>query len=682
MSVPIDIDAVTAALAANRSGESDGGSMLSPQLKDKHVQRLKALRKRLQALKQLRIGPRLAADAGEADGKSVGGDSVASAEELGATKGHVHSRSDEQVEAPPSPRVNGGRSTNSSGDGFAGNEGRPRIEAAGLSSRDSVDDGDGTVRDSGVGSGGERYVAGSSEDVDGALTTHTAASDVTILHRNQELGRSKGRQIGDVQSFAEEAFRIGDGGNTRQNNQRAAIDDAGSTPGGEDEVTSRVRSVDSSGLGKNHRLAAPPPAGNTEAKYGKFESLDEQWLENSNGSLKPAIPDVGGGATACEVSSWGSREKIDAFTASEHGEGLGDNTLSPPGTPLSRQNRDAPKQASSDSNADDIRSLENVGRGVALVRLGDGNGTTTCRVTQRVLLSADDKNAITSETPRLPISTSHESRVPVIPVELADVDVLTVGTTGIGFESYRANKGDDSGDRDGRGGGGDYSDRGHKDKPGAGTRVASSNAVPRKSRVVPRHADGTAGSRDGAERAEGAKDSDESRVSNTGNYRERESSGVGDCSSNDGIDHEGGWAEKQEKNRERKAAFDATHPCGVLAVGSGNLDDDAFGSVESSVSGDWIAESTEDEEDNGEAGRGRGKKGHPTESLRRVERGRKRVETKAAANGDGSDAANGAPAHRQVLKGGTGCMYAGESLGLRLSTRGKIAQCQGLLRTQ
>lgn len=49
--VPLDMDAVAAALASNPH------SNLSPQLKDKHVQRLRALRQRLQALKQLRTWP-------------------------------------------------------------------------------------------------------------------------------------------------------------------------------------------------------------------------------------------------------------------------------------------------------------------------------------------------------------------------------------------------------------------------------------------------------------------------------------------------------------------------------------------------------------------------------------------------------------------------------------------------
>lgn len=53
-STPLDTEAIIAALAA-----SGGGRSLSPQLKDKHVQRLRALRTRLQALSELRSRPSL-----------------------------------------------------------------------------------------------------------------------------------------------------------------------------------------------------------------------------------------------------------------------------------------------------------------------------------------------------------------------------------------------------------------------------------------------------------------------------------------------------------------------------------------------------------------------------------------------------------------------------------------------
>lgn len=66
VSLPLDIDAAGAALGAN----CEQGAILSPQLKDKHIQRLRALRERLQALKQLRSPPREPSDSGS-DGFEV-----------------------------------------------------------------------------------------------------------------------------------------------------------------------------------------------------------------------------------------------------------------------------------------------------------------------------------------------------------------------------------------------------------------------------------------------------------------------------------------------------------------------------------------------------------------------------------------------------------------------------------
>lgn len=52
-SLPLDVDGITA-LLADKTGKRD---TLSPQLKDKYIQRLRTLRKRLQALKELRTWP-------------------------------------------------------------------------------------------------------------------------------------------------------------------------------------------------------------------------------------------------------------------------------------------------------------------------------------------------------------------------------------------------------------------------------------------------------------------------------------------------------------------------------------------------------------------------------------------------------------------------------------------------
>eukprot|EP00903_Cladosiphon_okamuranus_P012631 g11817.t1 len=70
-SLSLNMDAITAVLSASRNARGN----LSPKLKDKHVQRLRALRQRLQALKQLRTwtAPGRTGDKSNSGGGAVGG---------------------------------------------------------------------------------------------------------------------------------------------------------------------------------------------------------------------------------------------------------------------------------------------------------------------------------------------------------------------------------------------------------------------------------------------------------------------------------------------------------------------------------------------------------------------------------------------------------------------------------
>ncbi|CAM9533059.1 unnamed protein product [Ectocarpus fasciculatus] len=70
LSVPLNTDAILAVLADSRNAR---GNSLSPKLKDKHIQRLRALRQRLQALKQLRTWPAPGQKGGDKIEKRSGG---------------------------------------------------------------------------------------------------------------------------------------------------------------------------------------------------------------------------------------------------------------------------------------------------------------------------------------------------------------------------------------------------------------------------------------------------------------------------------------------------------------------------------------------------------------------------------------------------------------------------------
>lgn len=103
----LDMGTLTAEIATNRS---NGGS-LSPQLKDKHVQRLRALRQRLQALKQLRTFPSPGTKGDSESAESTNGDTT-------TIDGGGHARSEGNLGMPIHDReetglLNGGHSHNS-----------------------------------------------------------------------------------------------------------------------------------------------------------------------------------------------------------------------------------------------------------------------------------------------------------------------------------------------------------------------------------------------------------------------------------------------------------------------------------------------------------------------------------------------------------------------------------------
>lgn len=98
MLLPRDIDTINAALATN--GGDPGEDTLSPQLKDKHIQRLRALRQRLEALKQLRTGS--LEGVGTADRGEVsmhgGGDTIEGVGTTRAKGNHCAVLSDEDLD--------------------------------------------------------------------------------------------------------------------------------------------------------------------------------------------------------------------------------------------------------------------------------------------------------------------------------------------------------------------------------------------------------------------------------------------------------------------------------------------------------------------------------------------------------------------------------------------------------
>lgn len=129
VSLPLDTNATTDILISTRGGERS----LSPHLKDAHVQRLRALRQRLQALKQLRILPVDGSDEGSTDGDVGTADSSRTAQ---AENRHVLHVDKDLAEAPKN-LVPGSRIPDVVGNSFA--DGKhiltPPLE---FNSRDSV----------------------------------------------------------------------------------------------------------------------------------------------------------------------------------------------------------------------------------------------------------------------------------------------------------------------------------------------------------------------------------------------------------------------------------------------------------------------------------------------------------------------------------------------------------------
>lgn len=639
MSLPLDTNAINAALAANGGGP--GKNTLSPQLKDKHIERLRALRQRLQALKQLRTGSLGEADAADREGIAmhVDGDMVEGVGTPGENEGHRIVLSGEELDVSKSLGVQE-KHADSLGDGhdFLVNDVR-------FGSPDDLDNDDERItRDTGDTRrtvGGGRYTVDEIEGSDGVL--HNAASTPAGHEpRLQNISRLDRQTLMSSQNnsnqTSEHKLQMSDSVQpSHHKNQEETHGESAGDRLGEKEAVVSVGNSQDDGLEEDNKIVDSVSLRGSDVLKQQNRPLEASGtcvFDGGSISATAMKPKIDGVRADGEPSAWHRRKEVVDDMHGRPGGALADDVAIQADMPVSLSTNAAAHQTRSNENKK-TGMLGNAEDAVSLARPGDDSGTAnSAPTTSRTTACAGNSGVTYFEAESTPHMVSSGRRSSV---EHASESAGTEATTA--RDTYRTNGGD--------GGGG----LGCAQQEGA--QAISLDPFPASvSAVLPRSAEGACRRGDGAVKliedlvkVGGGGNGGAGHPSKTGKHRRREDREKYNDASGSGEREE---TKTQTKGWERRSTVDDDER-GALLVGPGNLDTDEVSVVESSVSGDWMAELTEEEKGECAAGAdGRRKKKAGEAIGGSSQQAGRRGSAAGAGNGGGLDSTSALRSGRQL----------------------------------
>lgn len=305
VSVPLDTDAILAVLADSRNAR---GNSLSPKLKDKHIQRLRALRERLQALKQLRTWPAPGRTGDDDDEKRGGGslrgsgtrDAGGVQDEGGIDKtGNVSSEGAEDAYRQ-SALINGATERN---DEFFAPREEPREDAAD-GRADATTDGEkeehavavwpGSLSHAGASVGNGVPVVEPSGSVEQGGCLETGVDAVRSVGRARDPALNNAEDSGEARPTSKSNHTYSSSNNS--NNHQDSPNDFGDRPSGEDTKSNDRRDLDARSSGNQetsrlrHREGASVPSSAASASIDDNSSdLNDNVLPTKEGGSVHAL---------------------------------------------------------------------------------------------------------------------------------------------------------------------------------------------------------------------------------------------------------------------------------------------------------------------------------------------------------------------------------------------------------
>ncbi|CAM9158044.1 unnamed protein product [Ectocarpus sp. 8 AP-2014] len=310
LSVPLNTDAILAVLADSRNAR---GNSLSPKLKDKHIQRLRALRQRLQALKQLRTWPAPGRTGGDDDekrgGGSVSGSGTGDAEDVQGeggidNTGNVSSEGGADAYKQKAS-INGATERNGE---FLAPRQEPRKDAADgrFSSTDGEEEehavavGEGSLSHAGVSVGNEMRVGESSVAAEKGASLETGVDTVQSVDRARDPALINAEDSGEARP--KNKTNHVNSSTKNRNNQQDSLDDFGAGPIGDDTKYNHLPDLDARYSGTpettgrlRHGEGASVPS-SSNAASGSIE-------ENSSDLSENVLPTKEGGSRALGEAS-------------------------------------------------------------------------------------------------------------------------------------------------------------------------------------------------------------------------------------------------------------------------------------------------------------------------------------------------------------------------------------------
>lgn len=317
LSVPLDTDAILAVLADSRNAR---GNSLSPKLKDKHIQRLRALRQRLQALKQLRTWPAPGRTGGDDDekrgGGSVSGSGTGDAEDVQGEGGidNTGNVSSEGAEDAYKQKASINGATERNGEFLAPRQ-EPRKDAAdgrftttdGEEEEHAVAVGEGSLSHAEVSVGNGMRVGESSGSVEKGGGLETGVDAV------QSVGRARDPALNNTEDSGEARPKSKtnhvNSSTINRNNQQDSLDDFGDRPIGDDTKYNHLPDLDarSSGTPETigrlcHGEGASVPSSSSAAS-GSIEENSSDLSENVLSTKEGGSRALGGASTTRNARS-------------------------------------------------------------------------------------------------------------------------------------------------------------------------------------------------------------------------------------------------------------------------------------------------------------------------------------------------------------------------------------------
>ncbi|CAB1109749.1 unnamed protein product [Ectocarpus sp. CCAP 1310/34] len=334
LSLPLDTNAILAVLADSRNAR---GNSLSPKLKDKHIQRLRALRQRLQALKQLRTWPAPGRTGGDDDekrgGGSVGGSGTGDADGVQDEGGidNTGNMSSEGGEDAYKQEASINGATKRNGEFLVPRQ-EPRKDAADgrSTTTDSEEEGhavvggEGSLSHAGVSVGNGMRVGKSSGSVEKGGGPETDVDAVRSVGRARDPALNNAEDSGEARPKSKTNHV--NSSTKNRNNQQDSLDDIGDRPIGDDTKYNDLPNLDTQSSGTplttgrlHHGEGASVPSSSCAASgfiEEKLSDLSENVLSTNEGGSRA----LGGASTTRNARSKPEETRNPGVTRGERRE--------------------------------------------------------------------------------------------------------------------------------------------------------------------------------------------------------------------------------------------------------------------------------------------------------------------------------------------------------------------------